>query len=51
VRLVVAHENPGVDNWIETAGHRRGTMCWRWIRAADHPRPATRVVKVGAVKR
>jgi hypothetical protein len=47
VRLVVAHRNPGVANWIETAGHRRGTMCWRWIRAAAHPRPATRVVKVG----
>jgi hypothetical protein len=30
---------------------RRGTMCWRWIRAADHPKPATRVVKVGVVKR
>ncbi len=45
VRLVVAHEDPGVDNWIETAGHRRGTMCWRWIRADRHPEPATRVVK------
>ena len=44
VRLVVAHRDPGVPNWIDTAGHRRGTMCWRWIRAAAHPRPETRVV-------
>ncbi len=46
VRLVVAHENPGVANWIETAGHRRGTMCFRWIRAESHPQPQTRLVKL-----
>ena len=45
VRIVVAHENPGVENWIDTAGHRRGTMCLRWIGAVDHPDPTTRVVK------
>jgi hypothetical protein len=44
VRLVVAQDNPGVDNWLETAGHRRGTMCWRWVRADAHPQPQTRVV-------
>jgi len=46
VRIVIAPSNPGVDNWIDTAGHQRGTMCWRWIRAAAHPRPAARVVKL-----
>ena len=46
VRIVVAHQNPGVDNWLDTAGHQRGTMCWRWIRADVKPRPNTRVVKV-----
>jgi hypothetical protein len=46
VRLVVAHEDPGVGNWLDTAGHSRGTMCLRWIRAAEHPRPRTRVVKL-----
>jgi hypothetical protein len=46
VRIVVAHRDPGVENWIETAGHDRGTMCFRWIRAADHPQPRTRVVKI-----
>jgi hypothetical protein len=47
VRLVLAHEDPGVPNWLETAGHSRGTMCLRWIRANDHPHPTTRVVKRG----
>jgi hypothetical protein len=47
VRVVVAHADPGVPNWIPTCGHRRGTMCWRWIRAAEHPQPRTRVVPFG----
>jgi len=46
VRIVVAHEDPGLPNWIETAGHTSGTMCFRWIRAAEHPQPRTRVVKL-----
>jgi len=46
VRVVVAHRDPGADNWIDTCGHDRGTMCWRWIRAVDHPQPRTRVVEV-----
>ena len=45
VRIVVAHEDPGVPNWINTVGHARGTMCFRWIRAKEHPQPQTRVVK------
>ena len=45
VRLIVAHEDPGVGNWLDTAGHSRGTMCLRWIRADKHPQPTTRVVK------
>jgi hypothetical protein len=44
VRIVVAHRDPGTDNWIDTAGHRRGTMCLRWVRAAVHPQPVTHVV-------
>jgi hypothetical protein len=44
VRIIVAHRNPGLPNWIQTAGHQCGTMCFRWIRAASHPQPQTRVV-------
>ncbi len=32
VRVVVAHTDPGVPNWINTCGHREGTMLWRWYR-------------------
>ncbi len=47
VRVVVSHEDPGHPNWLETAGHRRGTMCLRWIRAAHHPDPTLRLVALG----
>ncbi|OHD63395.1 MAG: hypothetical protein A2176_00460 [Spirochaetes bacterium RBG_13_51_14] len=50
VRIVVAHKNPGADNWIDTVGHGQGTMLLRWVRAEDHPEPRTRVVKVNEVK-
>lgn len=50
VRVVVAASDPGVDNWLESAGHDRGTMCWRWIRADHHPQPQTRVVPLASVR-
>jgi hypothetical protein len=52
VRIAVAHEDPGPrhPNWIATAGHRHGTMCFRWIRAKEHPQPRTRVVKLAELR-
>lgn len=44
VTLVVAHRDPGHPNWIETAGHRNGTMSWRWIRAREQPPVMTQVL-------
>jgi hypothetical protein len=46
VILYIAHRDPGKGNWIDTAGHADGTMCWRWIGADDHPELETRVVKL-----
>jgi hypothetical protein len=51
LRIAVAHEDPGIANWIETAGHRHGTMCFRWIGAKEHPRPRTRVVPLAELRR
>ena len=50
VRLVVSHEDPGLPNWLETAGHASGTMCFRWIRAKEHPQPQTRLVKLSELR-
>jgi hypothetical protein len=46
VRVIVAARapDPALGNWIDTCGHDRGTMCWRWVRAGSHPEPRTRVV-------
>lgn len=51
VRLVVAAEDPGADNWIDTAGHQRGTMCVRWVRADGHPKPRCAVVRLDEIRR
>lgn len=32
IRMVVAHESPGVANWVETTGRRRGILQFRWQR-------------------
>ncbi|HZA12318.1 hypothetical protein [Mycobacterium sp.] len=33
-RIVVTDQNPGVTNWIETLGHRRGFLQFRWQRVS-----------------
>ena len=46
VVLYVAHRDPGLGgNWIDTAGHELGTMCWRWTGTDDHPELETSVLK------
>jgi hypothetical protein len=44
VRIVVAHSDPGVPNWLDTAGHREGHLALRWVEAAHLPVPTTAVV-------
>jgi hypothetical protein len=34
VRIVVTDQNPGVANWVETLGHRRGYLQFRWQRVS-----------------
>lgn len=46
VTIVVAESDPGHPNWLETAGHRQGTMAFRWIGATDIVHPTCRVVKL-----
>ena len=45
VRIIVAHQDPHKPNWLNTTGHTSGTMCFRWVRADDHPQPQTRTIK------
>lgn len=35
IRMVVAHRDPGVANWIETTGRAKGILQFRWQRVDD----------------
>lgn len=49
VRIAIAHHDPGIPNWLQTAGHEHGTLCWRWIGCAEPLHPRTRVIKLAAL--
>jgi hypothetical protein len=45
--LVVAAENPGAANWLDTGGREVGTVMFRWMEAAERvPRPNLEVFKL-----
>jgi hypothetical protein len=44
VRFVVAHRDPGVPNWLDTAGHPEGMLQYRWIWTRDCPEPRGRIL-------
>jgi hypothetical protein len=44
VRLVVAHDDPGVANWLDTAGHSGGPIIMRYVRTESAPVPTSRVL-------
>jgi hypothetical protein len=44
--LVVAAQDPGWGNWIDTTGHTTGTALLRWVGTDHHPLPTCRVVEL-----
>jgi hypothetical protein len=44
VRVVLCGRDPGVANWLDTAGHTNGAMILRCVRTATAPTPGARVV-------
>lgn len=48
-RAVLAPTDPGVANWLDTAGHSNGAMLLRCVRTETAPVPSTRVVKADEV--
>lgn len=48
-RAVVAHTDPGLANWLDTAGNHHGAMIFRWLRAEHAPVPEARVVPLAEV--
>ena len=46
-RLVLAHEDPGVANWLHTEGRESGVIYWRWVFPTEQPpTPVGTVVKL-----
>jgi len=51
IQVILAHRDPGLPNWLDTAGHRVGTFAMRWVGATEHVHPTTRVVKLADLAR
>ncbi len=51
VTVVIAAENPGVPNFLDTDGHTSGIVLLRWVAADRHPQPRCRVVKLSELQR
>lgn len=47
VRLVVAHEDPGVQNWLDTSELPNGLTSYRYVNPRHAPTPQAKVVKLG----
>lgn len=50
-RVVVAHRDPGVPNWLDTEGRPFGMVFWRYfLPEGDIETPQAKVVKVSAIR-
>ena len=50
-RAVLSVEDPGVHNWLDTGGHRKGMLIGRWYRCSSHPTPTLSVIEVADIRR
>ncbi|HME72059.1 MAG TPA: hypothetical protein VKM54_19650 [Myxococcota bacterium] len=46
-RGVIAHVDPGIPNWLDTAGHERGTLAIRFLLADEAPKVELERVALG----
>jgi len=49
-RIVIAGEDPGVANWIDTVGNPRGVALLRWYFTDSYPTPAARLVRLADLR-
>jgi hypothetical protein len=50
VRVVVAHRDPGVQNWLDTGGHPEGMFQYRFIWTRTRPEPSVRILPFDRVR-
>ena len=46
-RCVISSQDPGVHNWLDTAGYSQLTIMGRWLHARDFPQPQIKVIPFG----
>ena len=50
IRVVIAHSDPGVPNWLDTVDHPRGGLQWRWMGCDSAPTPTVKRVALSQVR-
>ena len=48
-RTVISARDPGVPNWLDTAGYPAGAIQGRWFEASEKPMPTIKKVKLAQV--
>ena len=50
LRVVISAKDPGVPNWLDTAGYPTGVVQGRWMECSSQPVPSVRKVALSAVR-
>jgi hypothetical protein len=50
IRLVIAKQDPGVLNWLDTGGHNEGSVMYRFQNTTSSHTPTTSLVKLSELK-
>jgi hypothetical protein len=50
LRIVVSARDPGVPNWLDTAGFPTGVIQGRWVGCSSHPVPTVRKLPLAEVR-
>ena len=50
-RAVIAASDPGVPNWLDSAGYAKGTLLGRWTNCSSSPIPTLTRVKLAEVRK
>ncbi|MEZ4331501.1 MAG: DUF1214 domain-containing protein [Myxococcota bacterium] len=49
VRIVIAHADPGVPNWLDTGGRKSGMIQYRYVWTRDAPEPRIETLPFDAI--
>lgn len=50
-RAVISPVDPGVHNWLDSLGYKRGIIQGRWHKCSSYPQPTCKVVKIADVRK